>query len=107
GSFVTNPNPAPLAVAVGVAAMILVGARWRPAIPFSLVAVVIATLVAVLTPLELAPLGDLPASLPAPSLAFFDISALGTLATAAIAIAALAALESLLSATVADAMSVN
>lgn len=107
GDFVTHPNPAPLLMSIAVAAMILVGARWKPALPFSLVAVVIATLVAVLTPLELAPLGDLPAGLPAPSLAFLDIGAMGTLATAAVAVAALAALESLLSATVADGMSVN
>ncbi|WP_250446172.1 SulP family inorganic anion transporter [Actinotalea sp. C106] len=107
GRFVADPNPAPLVVSLGVAAMILVGARWRPTVPFSLVAVVVATLVAVLTSVDLAPLGDLPAGLPAPSLAFLDVGAIGTLATAAVAVAALAALESLLSATVADGMSVN
>lgn len=105
--FARHPDPAPLIVSLGVAALILLGARWRPALPFSLIAVVVATVVAVLAPVGLAPLGEIPAGLPAPSLAFLDLGALGTLATAAIAVAALAALESLLSATVADGMSVN
>lgn len=105
--FATSPNPGPLVMSLAVAGAILLGARWRPAVPFSLIAVVIATLVAVFTPLEFAPLGDLPSGLPVPSLDFFDISAVGTLSTAAVAVAALAALESLLSATVADGMSVN
>jgi len=105
--FVSDPHPAPLVVSVGVAATILLGARWRPALPFSLVAVVAATLMAVLTPVDRVPLGALPAGLPAPSLAFLDAGAVSMLATAAVAVAALAALESLLSATVADAMSVN
>lgn len=105
--YVTHPDPAPLLMALGVTATILLGARWRPAVPFSLLAVAAATLVAVAFPLGLDALGGLPAGLPAPSLAFFDAGALSTLATAAVAVAALAALESLLSATVADAMSVN
>ncbi|SFR02995.1 STAS domain-containing protein [Lentzea waywayandensis] len=52
-------------------------------------------------------IGTLPALLPAPSLSFLDLGALWTLLPSAIAVAALAALESLLSATVADGMSVN
>jgi SulP family sulfate permease len=106
-TFAQAPDFAPLGVAVGVTALILVGARWRPSWPFSLVAVVLATLLAALGPFVLAPLGAIPVGLPAPSFAFFDASALGALSTAAVAVAALAALESLLSATVADGMSVN
>jgi SulP family sulfate permease len=85
----------------------LLGARWRPGVPFSLVGVAAATVLAESTPLGLARIGALPAGLPAPSLSFFDVHAMGTLLPAACAVAALAALESLLSATVADAMSVN
>src|SRR5690606_16377341 len=44
---------------------------------------------------------------PAPSLAFVDLGAVGSLLPAAFAVCALAALESLLSATVADGMTVG
>lgn len=107
GRFAAHPQPAPLLVALGVAALMLLGARWRPGVPFSLVGVVLATAVASLVPLGLTPLGALPAGLGAPSLAFLDLGAISTLGTAALAIAALAALESLLCATVADGMSVS
>jgi SulP family sulfate permease len=105
--FARDPHPTPLLVALGVAAIMLVGARWRPAAPFSLLAVAAATGLSSLIPGRLAPLGALPTGLPAPSLGFLDLSAIRPLATAAIAVAALAALESLLSATIVDAMSVN
>lgn len=106
-AFVDEPHFAAPAVALGVTVVILVGARWRPSWPFSLVAVVVATVFAVVGPFVLSPIGAIPAGLQAPSLAFFDAGALGALSTAAVAVAALAALESLLSATVADGMSVN
>lgn len=105
--FVSHPNPVPLLVAVGVAAIMLGGARWRPGIPFSLIGVVAATVLAQILPLGLKPLGDIPSGLPAPSFGFFDASSLVGLIPSALAVAALAALESLLSATVADGMSVD
>ncbi|MEV5692272.1 SulP family inorganic anion transporter [Micromonospora globbae] len=105
--FVARPHPAPLAMAVAVAAVMLVGARWRPGWPFSLVAVAAATAVAELAPVDLARIGALPAGLPAPSLGFLDPGAVGVLLPSALAVAALAALESLLSATVADGMTVG
>ena len=104
---VSNPHPAPLLVALAVAALMLGGARWRPGVPFSLIGVAIVTVLAKVFDLGLAPLGHLPANLPAPSLGFLDLGAIGALTTAALAIAALAALESLLCATVADGMTVN
>lgn len=106
--FVQAPNWTALGLALGVAAVMLGGARWRPAIPFSIVAVIAATGVAQVFRLDAAaPIGDLPAGLPAPSLGFVDVSALGSLLAPAVAVAALAALESLLSARVADAMTVG
>ncbi|MFJ8910085.1 SulP family inorganic anion transporter [Amycolatopsis sp. NPDC102389] len=105
--FAGHPAWPSIAIAAGVAALMLLGARWRPSIPFSLVAVAVATLVSHFAQLPVARIGALPNGLPAPSLAFLDLSALGALAPSAVAVAALAALESLLSATVADAMSVN
>ncbi|MEU4409280.1 SulP family inorganic anion transporter [Streptosporangium sp. NPDC023963] len=95
------------AIALTVAAVMLLGARWRPAVPFSLLAVAAATLLTQLADPPVARIGDLPAGLPAPSLAFMDVSALSSLLAPAVAVAALAALESLLSAAVADGMSVN
>ena len=105
--FVSHPHPAPLLVALGVAAVMLLGVRWRPGVPFSLIGVALATVLAQVLPLGLTSLGALPAGLPSPSLAFLHPGTAGALLTSALAIAALAALESLLCATVADGMSVN
>lgn len=105
--FARDPHPAPIAVALGVAVLMLLGARWRPGVPFSLLGVAAATVLAETAPISLARIGALPAGVPAPSLGFLDVHAVQTLLPAACAVAALAALESLLSATVADAMSVN
>lgn len=106
-SFLHHPHFGPAIMAFAVAALILVGARWKPAVPFSLIAVVGATAVGVLTTVFLPEVGVIPAGIPHPSLAFVDIGAFWTLGTAAVAVAALAALESLMSATVADAMTVS
>ncbi|MCT9084025.1 SulP family inorganic anion transporter [Streptomyces fulvoviolaceus] len=106
--FARNPNRTALAFALAVAAVMLIGARLRPTIPFSILAVIAATLVAQVAGLDAAkPIGDLPSGLPAPSLSFLDLGALGTLLAPALAVAALAALESLLSASVADGMTVG
>ncbi|MFI6858369.1 SulP family inorganic anion transporter [Streptomyces sp. NPDC050421] len=107
-AFVSAPNWTAVILATAVAAIMLLGARWRPTVPFSIVAVAAATLACQLLPLDAAvPIGDLPSGLPAPSLGFLDLSALGSLLAPAVAVAALAALESLLSATVADGMTVG
>ncbi|MFF6999253.1 SulP family inorganic anion transporter [Streptomyces sp. NPDC008313] len=106
--FAKNPNWTAAAFALAVAAVMLIGARWRPTIPFSIVAVTGATVVAQAAGLDAAkPIGALPSGLPAPSLGFLDPGTLGSLLAPAIAVAALAALESLLSASVADGMTVG
>ncbi len=105
--FAAHPRWTALGLALGVAAVMLIGARWRPAVPFSLLAVATVTVVAVITHLEVARIGALPATLPAPSLDFLNPAAVPMLLTSAVAVAALAALESLLSATVADGMTVG
>lgn len=107
GRFAEHPHVAPVVVALGVATLMLVGARWHPRVPYSLIGIAVATVVAQVSGLSLVTLDQLPATLPAPSLGFVDLGAVSTLATAALAIAALAALESLLCATVADAMTVH
>lgn len=102
--FAGAPDWTAPGIALGVAVVMLVGARLRPGVPFSILAVAAATLVAEFTPISADPIGDLPAGLPAPSLDFLELSALSSLLAPAVAVAALAALESLLSATVADGM---
>lgn len=105
--FAHAPQWTALALAAGVATLMLVGARRRPTIPFSLLGVAAATVVTWVAHLDVARIGALPATLPAPSLGFLHPSAIPMLVTSALAVAALAALESLLSATVADGMSVG
>ena len=102
--FAGAPDWTAPGIALGVAVVMLVGARLRPGVPFSILAVAAATLVAEFTPISADPIGELPAGLPAPSLDFLELSALSSLLAPAVAVAALAALESLLSATVADGM---
>lgn len=106
-AFGSGPAFTAVALAGGVVLVMLLGARWKPAVPFSLLAVVAGTVVAEIWSLPVARIGSLPALLPAPSLSFLDVGALWSLLPSAVAVAALAALESLLSATVADGMSVN
>ncbi|KRC66996.1 MFS transporter [Aeromicrobium sp. Root236] len=105
--YVQDPRVAPLVVALGVAVLMLGGARWRPGVPFSLLGVTIATIVSRSFDLGLVPIGHLPATLPSPSIGFLDLGSAGSLVAPALAVAALAALESLLCATVADGMTVN
>ncbi|WP_217206015.1 SulP family inorganic anion transporter [Streptomyces sp. AC550_RSS872] len=106
--FARHPNWTAAGLSVAVAALMLTGARWRPTVPFSILAVALATVVAQAAGLDAAtPIGDLPSGLPVPSLSFLDPGSLGTLIAPALAVAALAALESLLSASVADGMTVG
>jgi SulP family sulfate permease len=95
------------AVTVGVIVLMLVTARLRPALPGSLLAVVLATAVAEVLHLDIARIGALPSTLPAPRLPVIPWAHLNDLLIPAVAVAVLAALESLLSASVADAMSVS
>lgn len=106
-AFARDPHPAPVLIALGVAAVILAGARLRPGVPVSLAAVAAATVLTSVTGLDVAVLGTLPSSLPTPGLGFLDPATVPGLLPSALAVAALGALESLLSATVADAMTVG
>jgi SulP family sulfate permease len=92
---------------VAVTLLILAGARLRPGLPVSLLAVIAATIANCGFELGAATIGRIPTGLPAPSLPGIALADLDALVLPAVAVAALAALESLLSATVADAMSVG
>ncbi|WP_199189789.1 SulP family inorganic anion transporter [Mycobacterium sp. ENV421] len=94
-----------LAVVAFVAAVMVGLPRVHRAIPESLTAVVVATLLVVAFHFPVGAIGNLPAHLPAPLVPHADPAALRTLLGAAVAIAALAAIESLLSARVAATMS--
>ena len=107
GAWWAEPRWWSLGLALGVAALMLVMARFRPSVPGSLLAVVLATVLAQWLGLDIARIGELPAALPAPSVPQIPWESLHTLVLPALAVAALAALESLLSATVADGMSVS
>lgn len=105
--FVHDPHPGPLVLTFGVATLILIGTRWRPSVPVSLAAISLASAAVGIFHIHVATLGTLPSALPVPSLGFFDVHLLTTLAPSALAVAGLGALESLLSATVADGMTVG
>lgn len=105
-TWVQQPQWLPVAVAAGVAAVMLVGARLRPGLPLSLAAVVVASVAVGVSGAAVAVIGPVPSTLPAPQLPPLSPALVSALVVPAVAVAALAALESLLSATVADAMSV-
>jgi MFS superfamily sulfate permease-like transporter len=106
-AWVQAPVWAPLCVALGVGVVMLTIARYRPSLPGSLIAVGAATVGNAALDWGAAPIGSIPSGLPSPSLPGVPVGDLGALVLPAIAVAALAALESLLSATVADGMSVG
>ncbi|MBM7517991.1 SulP family inorganic anion transporter [Nocardioides nitrophenolicus] len=106
------PTWAAPSTAVGIAVLIVATARVRAGFPTALLLVAVATVgnARLADPdgtTPLATIGTIPSGLPAPRLPSVPWADLDTLALAAVAVAALGALESLLSATVADAMSVG
>lgn len=93
-----------LGMALAVVAVVEVLRWWKPSLPGALIAVVGATVLAEAAGLGVSRIGELPASLPAPSLPWVDLATLPSLAGPALSVAALAAIESLLSARVAAGM---
>jgi SulP family sulfate permease len=98
---------APLLTAAAVTVGIILLGRLRPGVPWALVTVGLATAANFVFHLRLQDIGNIPAGLPAPSMPTVPFAQLDSLLIPAVAVAALAALESLLSATVADGMSVG
>ncbi len=96
--------------AIAVTLGILAAARIRPGLPAALLvgaATAANTWAETRTDTGLATIGHIPSGLPAPRVPQVPWADLDTLVMAAVAVTALGALESLLSATVADAMSVG
>ena len=92
-----------LLVAVVVAIM-LVSLKLHPRFPGSLLAIVVASLIAAIGGLPIDTIGELPTGLPAPTLPTLDTTTLVSLIGPAVAVAALAAIESLLSIRVASTL---
>ena len=93
-----------LAVVALVVVVLVVMPRLNKAVPWSIIAIVLATVAVGFAGWQMSRIGSLPDGLPAPSIPVLDASSTGALFSAAIAVAALAAIESLLSARVADGM---
>ncbi len=106
-AWASEPVVWPVLLAGGVAALMLAGARIRPGLPASLIAVAVATVLAGVLDLDVPRIGALPSGLPVPGVPDIPWLDVPSLVVPAVAVALLAALESLLSATVADAMSVS
>ena len=91
---------------VAVVILLMVGLpRIRRAIPASIIAVVLATVLVSVTSWAVMVIGPIPAGIPVPRIPVIDTATTSALFSAALAVAALAAIESLLSARVADGMS--
>ena len=102
-----QPAWASVLITVGVGVALLALARIVPRLPGALIAVGLATIGNSMLGWGATTIGHIPSGLPSPALPSVPIGDLQALFLPAIAVAALAALESLLSATVADAMSVD
>ena len=102
-------KPVTVAMALLAIAIIVGMRRWRPKWPGLLIAVGVSALLTYLLHLDVATIGsrfgELPRTLPSPSLPDFDLARMRAVLPDAIAIALLGAIESLLSAVVADGMS--
>ena len=105
--FVESPDWTTVAITAFVAASMLLALRFRPGLPVSLPAVVVATFATATLHLNVATIGAIPTGVPSPSVPQVPWAHLSAFVVPALAVAALAALESLLSATVADGMSVG
>ena len=103
-------DPTTLFVGVGTLVLIILSRRLLPVVPWGIASIVIATVVCSLFGLDVETIesrfGDLPRTLPLPSLPqfHFSFSMFHTLIPDAFVIALLAGIESLLSAVVADGM---
>lgn len=96
--------PELIVAAVTIVIIVLVS-RIRKSLPATLIAIVAATAVTAMSGIHIATVGQIPNSLPTPSLPDLSPSTVQGLFGSALAVAVLAAIESLLSARVADGMS--
>lgn len=106
-NWLIAPHLTPIVIALSVTAVILIGVRFFPVIPMALISIIAMTIISTTSGLSVKVIGKLPSGLPFPSFPTLALNKYSLLLFPAVAVAILAALESLLSATVADAMSVG
>ncbi|GGJ52549.1 SulP family inorganic anion transporter [Deinococcus roseus] len=106
-AYLQHPNFLPPLTALVTMAIMLFWPRITKKIPGSIIALVLVTSTSVLQHHTLPRIGEIPHGLPTPHLPSLPFQDLGTLFSAALAIAVLSALESLLSAVVADGMTLK
>ncbi|HEV7948597.1 MAG TPA: SulP family inorganic anion transporter [Glaciihabitans sp.] len=93
-----------IAIVLAVATIMWGVPKIHRAMPGSIIAIVVVTLISSIAGLPVESIGVLPASLPSPTIPLLSLDALGDYGSAALTIAALAAIESLLSARVANTL---
>ena len=106
-TWLEAPQWGTVLIAGFVGGSMLLAARFRPGLPAALPAVAVATIAVATFGLDVPLIGSIPSGLPAPAVPDVPWDRFSALLVPALAVAALAALESLLSATVADAMTVG
>lgn len=94
----------PLAVVAAVIIVMLLLGRFAPKAPASFLAIIVVTVAVLVLRLPVADIGEIPRSLPVPTLPEMNPELVSALVGPAFAVAALAAIESLLSARVAASM---
>jgi SulP family sulfate permease len=104
GESIDAASLAALVIVAIVVAIMTLAPRVHRALPASLLAVVVATVIASAVGWDVATIGVLPSALPTPTLPSLSMSDLSQFVGPAFAVAVLAAIESLLSAKVADGM---
>lgn len=103
--FFSTPRSEPLLLTGITIAVILLWGRYVKHIPGSIVALIVATVASLL--IDVPRIGEIPKTLPAPHLPSWSFSELSALFSAALAVALLAGIETLLSAVVADSMTIR
>lgn len=104
--FLQQPHLGPLLLTLLTVAGILVWGQFVRRIPGSIAALIAVTLISLVFP-DIPRIGHIPNTLPAPSLPTWSLSDISKLFSPALAVALLAGIESLLSAVVADSMTIR
>ncbi len=104
GDGFVNGSVQSIALVAIVVAVMVVGPRLHRAVPASLLAVIVATGLALVAGWDVATIGALPSTLPTPTIPTVAFADLSQYAGAGFAVALLASIESLMSAKVADGM---